>query len=111
VKEGNVTHAAIDRQASLNMFMFEGSLSNGDVSSYWAGNDSSPVTFAISHDLGTILATQTPIVWAIGYTTDPAINAVQFDSSSQNARSPYYKLRYPNDESLVTPFFFNKYPF
>ena len=63
------------------------------------------VTFAISRDLGTIQATQAPIVWAMGYTTDLAINyAVQFDSSSQNARSPYYKLHYQNDEDLVTLF-------
>jgi len=103
VKEGNVTYGAFDRVNSLQSFLVEGSLGLAE-----GRNPFSPaVTFAISHDLGTILATQTPIVWAIGYTTDPAVDAVQFDSSSQNARSPYYKLRYPNDESLVTPFFFN----
>ena len=92
---------------SLQSFLVEGSLGLAE-----GRNVFSPaVTLAISHDLGTILATQTPIVWAIGYTTDPAINEGQFDSSSQNARSPYYKLRYPNDESLVTPFFVDKYPF
>lgn len=69
------------------------------------------VTYAISRDLGTIQATQAPIVWAIGYTTDLAINyAVQFDSSSQNARSPYYKLQYQNDEDLVTLFILRQVP-
>ena len=110
MKESNVTYAVIQRESSLQMFLVEGSLGNEDGAGI--SNGPSAVTFAISHDLGTILATQTPIVWAIGYTTDLAINAVQFDSSSQNARSPYYKLRYQNDESLVTPFFkFDKYSF
>jgi Domain of unknown function (DUF5127) len=64
--------------------------------------NASGYVFAISRDIGTIQATQAPIVWAIGYTTDPAISyANQSDSSSQQ-RSPYYKSRYPDDESLVT---------
>jgi len=64
--------------------------------------DASDYFFAISHDLGTVQSMQAPIVWAIGYTTDPAISyANQSDSSSQQ-HSPYYKLQYADDESLVT---------
>ena len=59
--------------------------------------------FAISRDLGTIQATQAPVVWAVGYTTDPAINyQTKYGSSSMHARSPYYKLQYADDEKLVT---------
>jgi hypothetical protein len=66
--------------------------------------------FAIAHDMGTIRATQAPIVWAIGYTTDPAINyANQSDfSESIRQRRPYYKSQYTDDESLVTLLIFEQ---
>ena len=110
--EQYITYRISDRIDSISYFWSFGLLDDLKVlASNLSDSSDGGVTVAISHDLGTILTTQIPIVWAIGYTTDPAINAVQFDSSSQNARSPYYKLRYPNDESLVTPFFVDKYPF
>ena len=59
------------------------------------------MTFAILRDLGTIQATQSPIVWAFGLTTDPAISYANQSGSAQS-RSPYYKSRYADDESLVT---------
>jgi hypothetical protein len=61
------------------------------------------IAFGISRDLGTIQASQPPVqvVWAVGYTTDPAINYVVQSNSSQNARSPYYRLQYASDEDLV----------
>jgi len=66
-------------------------------------------SFAIARDLGTIQTTQAPVVWAVGYTTDPAINyTVRSGSSSRSARSPYYKLLYPDDESLVIPCIFRR---
>ena len=112
VKGNNITYRTSDRIDSISYFWSFGLLDDLKViASNLSDSSDGGVTVAISHDLGAILATQIPIVWAIGYTTDPAINAVQFDSSSQNPRSPYYKLRYPNDESLVTPFFVDKYPF
>jgi hypothetical protein len=69
----------------------------------WGGelDGANSTYFAISRDLGTILATQAPVVWAIGYATDPAINYQVNGSSSMNARSPYYKLQYADDEKLV----------
>jgi hypothetical protein len=60
--------------------------------------------FAISSNLGTIQATQAPVVWAIGYTTDPAISYTNQPDSPPEARSAYYKQQYPNDSSLVTVF-------
>jgi Domain of unknown function (DUF5127) len=66
-------------------------------------------SFAIARDLGVIQTTQAPVVWAVGYTTDTAINyTVKFDSSSRSARSPYYKLQYSDDESLVIPCIFRR---
>jgi len=58
--------------------------------------------FAISRDLGTIQATQDPVVWAIGYTTDPAINYTDLSGAPPTSRSPYYKIQYSNDEELAS---------
>ena len=57
--------------------------------------------FAISRDLGTIKATQAPVVWAIGYTTDYAISYTDL-SGAPTYRSPYYKTQYPLDDGLVS---------
>jgi hypothetical protein len=58
--------------------------------------------FAISRDLGTIRATKDPVVWAIGYTTDPAINYTDLSGTPPMSRSPYYKIQYSNDEELAS---------
>jgi Domain of unknown function (DUF5127) len=57
--------------------------------------------FAISRDLGTVNATQAPVVWAVGYTTDPAINFTDV-SGTPVSRSLYYKTQYSNDEALAS---------
>ena len=64
-------------------------------------NDNSAV-FAISRDLGTIQATKDPVVWAIGYTTDPVINYTDLSGAPPTPRSPYYKIRYSTDADLVS---------
>ena len=58
--------------------------------------------FAISRDLGTIQSTTDPVVWAIGYTTDPAVNYSDLSGAPPKSRSPYYKTRYSNDEELAS---------
>jgi hypothetical protein len=58
--------------------------------------------FAISRDLGTIKATQDPVVWAIGYTIDDAVNYSDLSGVPPASRSPYYKLQYSNDNDLVS---------
>ena len=60
------------------------------------------IVLAMSCDLGTIQATQAPIVWAIGFTTDPAISYANQSDMPPQQRKPYYKLRYADDNSLVT---------
>ena len=63
---------------------------------------SNDTLYSISRDLGTIQATSAPIVWAIGYTTDPAVSYANESASSSQRRRPYYKSRYNDDQSLVT---------
>ena len=60
------------------------------------------VVFAISCDLGTIQSTQDPVVWAIGYTTDPVIKYSDLSGAAPTPRSPYYKTRYSTDEDLAS---------
>ena len=61
------------------------------------------IVFAISRDLGIIQATQDPVVFVLGYTTDPAISYPAQSGIPAQQRRPYYKLKYSDDESLVTP--------
>ena len=58
--------------------------------------------FAISRDLGTIQATQGPVIWTVGYTTDPAINYTDLSGAPLTSRSPYYKTKYSSDEALAS---------
>ena len=57
--------------------------------------------FAISRDLGTIQATPDPIVWAVGFITDPAISYTDLSGATQQ-RSLFYKTQYSDDTSLVS---------
>jgi hypothetical protein len=58
--------------------------------------------FAISRDLGTIQSTTDPVVWAIGYTTDPAVNYSDLSGAPPMSRKPYYSTQYSNDEELAS---------
>src|SRR5258708_14035662 len=58
--------------------------------------------FAIARDLGAIQATQDPVVWTVGYTTDPAINYTDLSGALPTPRRPYYKKQYSNDEALAS---------
>ena len=58
--------------------------------------------FAISRDLGSIQATKDPVVWAIGYTTDSAINYSDLSGTLPTSRSPYYKTQYSTDEEMAS---------
>jgi hypothetical protein len=57
--------------------------------------------FSIARNLGTIQATQDPVVWAFGFITDPAINYTDLSGASQQ-RSLFYKTQYSDDTSLVS---------
>jgi len=58
--------------------------------------------FALAYELYNITATQAPVVWAIGYTTDFAINYTDLPGAPPTPRSPYYKTRYPTDREMVS---------
>ena len=107
IQDGHVTYTAYDLGDSdasdpLTSFFYSGVLNNTGGEGVYPSS-ANFITFSISRDLGSIRTTQAPVVWAIGLTTDPAINyPVQSSSSSRNTRSPYYKLKYADDGSLVT---------
>ena len=58
--------------------------------------------FAISRDLGTIKATQAPVVWAIGYTTNDAVSYTDLSGAPPTPRRPYYRAQYSNDDELAS---------
>jgi hypothetical protein len=49
--------------------------------------------FAISRDLGMIQATRDPVVFVLGYTTDPAISYPAQSGIPAQQRRLYYKLQ------------------
>jgi hypothetical protein len=59
---------------------------------------STSAAFALSRDLGTIQATQNPVVWVFGYTAEPVITYTDLSGATQQ-RSSYYKTRYFQDDS------------
>ena len=105
VQDSNISSTVSDRLTSLTQFGAQGS-STGlieGIEIYSTSAWDNGIVFGISRDLGTIQALQPPVqvVWAVGYTTDPAINYPVQSNSSQNARSPYYRLQYADDQDLV----------
>jgi hypothetical protein len=59
--------------------------------------------FALSYNLYNIQTTaHPPVVWAIGYTTDFAINYTDLSGARPIPRSPYYKTRYSNDKEMAS---------
>jgi len=101
MEQGNITYKIAADNVSRGLFQDEGLLDNQVDTNFRAISAQLPV-FAISCDLGTILATQTPFVWTIGYTTDPAINYTDPSGNPMTKRSSYYKSQYSDDEALVS---------
>jgi hypothetical protein len=81
--------------------------SNGTLDNQGAAHTESTlpidIVFAISRDLGIIQATQDPVVFVLGFTTDPAIGYQAQSGIPAQQRRPYYRLQYSDDESLVIP--------
>ena len=91
-----VTYQIAPDTKSRGNFTLNGVLNDQQDPNPRAINDNFPV-FAISRDLGTIQATQNPVVWAVGYTTDPAVSYTDLSDTTMVYRSPYYKTKYSND--------------
>ena len=59
--------------------------------------------FALSCDLGHILVTEDPVVWAIGLSMDPVINYyTALSGAAPQQRSLFYQTQYSDDTSLVS---------
>ncbi|KAH9993299.1 hypothetical protein BJV74DRAFT_916837 [Russula compacta] len=102
----NVTHKIAEDVVSRGQFLDNGVLDNQTDSNFRDISVQFPV-FGISRDLGTIQATQAPVVWSVGYTTDPAINYTDLSGAPPTPRSLYYKSQYSDDESLIVDFLNN----
>ncbi|KAH9013335.1 hypothetical protein EDB84DRAFT_1278273, partial [Lactarius hengduanensis] len=100
MKEGdNITWKYGDGSATRLLFLENGVLADSDATQgpdHFKFNPNSTV-FAMSRDLGTIQVTQDPIVWVIGYTTDPVINYTDLSGTPPQKRSFFYKTQYPGD--------------
>ena len=97
----NVTYKIGVDLVSRGQFVANGTLDSQDDPFIPPINQNISV-FAISRDLGTIQSTQAPVVWAVGYTTDPAINYTDVYGAPPIFRSPYYKTQYSNDSALAS---------
>jgi len=97
----NVTYQASSDVDSRGNFTRNGKLQNGQDPNLRFLSDNSNV-FAISRDLGTIQVMQDPVIWAIGHTTDFAINYTDLSGAPPTSRSPYYKVKYSDDEKLAS---------
>ncbi|KAH9017578.1 hypothetical protein EDB85DRAFT_2076084 [Lactarius pseudohatsudake] len=96
----NVTFSVAQYITPRDLFMRNGSLDNQTETNF----TDSDVVFAISRDLGNIQATQDPVVWTIGLTTDPVINYTDLSGFAPQQRSLFYKTRYSDDTSLIVDF-------
>jgi hypothetical protein len=102
---GDITYKIAQDSISRSLFQTNGTLDNQTDPNF---RSISPIftVFGIARDLGTIQATQDPIVWAVGFITEPAINYTDLSGASQQ-RSLFYKTQYSNDTSLVSIRFIN----
>ena len=97
----NVTYQIAADADSRGNFTHNGVLNNQQDPRSRAINDHFAV-FAISRDFGTVNATQAPVVWAVGYTTDPAVNYTDLSGALPISRRLYYKTQYSNDKALAS---------
>ncbi|KAH9028323.1 hypothetical protein EDB84DRAFT_1272333 [Lactarius hengduanensis] len=101
---GEITHEIAEDSVVLQTFKFEGVLDNQTDTEFRPINDRLPV-FGISRDIGTIRMTQDPIVWSVGFITEPAIQYIDETGVPHN-RSLFYKTvaRYRDDTFLIVEF-------
>jgi hypothetical protein len=95
MQSANVTYQGDTDTDARGKFARSGMLNGQQDPNLRPISDNSAV-FAISRDIGTVQSTVEPVVWAIGYTTDPAVNYSDLSGAPPTSRSPYYKLQYSN---------------
>jgi hypothetical protein len=101
IQGDNVTYKIAVGDDSRNYFARNGTLDNQYDPNIRAINNQFAV-FAIARDLGTIQVTQAPVVWTVGYTTDPAVNYTDLSGAPPTPRRPYYKIKYSSDADLAS---------
>ncbi|KAI9433020.1 hypothetical protein H4582DRAFT_1820406 [Lactarius indigo] len=99
----NVTFKIAQDTISRGLFVLNGVLDNQTDPNFRSIANNFAV-FAISRDLGTIQATNDPIVWTVGFTLDPPINYTDPSGAAPRQRSLFYKTRYSSDTSLIVDF-------
>ncbi|KAI9434455.1 hypothetical protein H4582DRAFT_2080814 [Lactarius indigo] len=101
---GDITYKTAQDSVSRELFQLNGVLDN-QMDTNFRPIAPNFAVFAISRNLGIIQATQArdPVVWAVGYITDPAINYTDLSGATQ-LRSLFYKTQYPDDTSLIVDF-------
>ncbi|KAH9066439.1 hypothetical protein EDB87DRAFT_1828453 [Lactarius vividus] len=102
-KGDNITWKYANESVTRNLFLQNGVLDATGIQPFDRLNPNS-IVFAMSRDLGTIQATQDPIVWVVGYTTDPVINYTDLSGTPPQKRSSFYQIQYSNDLSLIVDF-------
>lgn len=102
IQGDNVTYTIARDQISRTNFLVNGALDNQVADTTFRAIQSNFPIFAISRDLGTISATQAPVVWAVGYTIDPAISYSDLSGAPPKQRHAYYRSQYTDDGSLVS---------
>ncbi|KAH8976457.1 hypothetical protein EDB92DRAFT_1381825 [Lactarius akahatsu] len=99
----NIKYKIAGDSVSRDLFRLNGRLDDQTVLTVALNS----TVFAISHDLGTIQAWQDPVIWAIGYNTDPVINYTDLSGAPPQQRRLFYKSQYPDtadDQSLIDDF-------
>ncbi|KAH9027633.1 hypothetical protein EDB85DRAFT_2291503 [Lactarius pseudohatsudake] len=85
---GDITTTVSEASASRELFRLNGVLGNLDQINDTA-HDYDSTAFAISRDLGTIQATQDPVISVIGYDVNPVINYTDLSGATQKRRLLY----------------------
>jgi hypothetical protein len=83
-------------------FVNQSKLTNTKDTYYRAIDDAWPV-FALAHDLGSVNAAASPVVYSIGHVRDPAVNYIVKGGKMQ-ARSLYFWSKYSSVSQVISDF-------
>ena len=104
IQGNNVTYTIASDPDSRNQFVRNGTLNNsgGSPASSLAFSMNNTEVLALSRDLGAIQSTQAPVVWTVGYTTDPAVTYTDLSGAPPRRRFLYYTTQYNSDDYLAS---------
>ncbi|KZT68279.1 hypothetical protein DAEQUDRAFT_337808 [Daedalea quercina L-15889] len=83
-------------------FYASGALNSKNSNDTYRGITTDLPVFAFSVDFGNVSATQSPVVWAVGYARDPSIE-YSLEEEVTTLR-PYYSTQYSNIEDVIEAF-------